>query len=116
MGISVTQDQEWVVDYIRLAPTRMFVRSVAKLYDIGSPGTASETRAPVDSGDGWLWRLHNYCSLEQRAEGTYEQCESISLTRSIPWGFGWLLSGMVENMARDTVTTTLSQVRKAFGK
>ncbi len=113
--ISVTQDQEWAIEYRTISPTRLFVPSrIARLYDVVNADTPAEKRTPGDEGEGWLWRLHNYCAFEQRAEGTYEQCESISLTRPIPWYAKLFVSGYVNTIPKETLETTLGQVRATF--
>ncbi len=75
--------------YTQLTPSRVHVRSYStRIAEVREPGTKAEAEAPVGNDSGFLWRFNNYCSLEGRAEGTYVQCESVSLSRAIPAGLG----------------------------
>ena len=110
--ITVVIDADYGVDYRALSPTRVVTRSVAtNLFEVAHAGTSSEKRTPADKGEGYLWRLNTYCWFDQRAEGVYEQCESVSLTRDIPFGFGWIVRPFVTGIPRETLEFTLGRVR-----
>lgn len=63
----------------------------------------------VDAGQehGFLWRQNTYWSYEERDGGLYIQVESVSLTRSIPTGLGWLVGPFVESVPRESLDFTL---------
>ena len=65
---------------------------------------------------GYLWRLNSYWRFEQRPEGVYVQCESITLTRGIPFGLGWLVGPFVTSIPRETLAFTLETTRAALLK
>jgi len=110
--ITVVMDADYVIDYERLSPTRVFATNVAtNLHQVHDAGEPDERREPGDQADGYLWRFHMWCSFDQREGGTYEQCESISLTRGIPWVFAWLVKPFVTGIPRETLEFTLSKVR-----
>ncbi len=110
--LTVVHDTDYLIDYQRLGPTRLYTKSVAmNIHHIESAGEPDERRIPGDQSSGFLWRLNTYCSFEERAEGTYEQCESISLTRSIPFGLGFLINPFVNDIPRETLEFTLGRVR-----
>jgi hypothetical protein len=44
----------------------------------------------------------------------YVQCESISLTRGIPFGVGWIVRPFVTSIPRETLEFTLETTRKAL--
>jgi hypothetical protein len=46
----------------------------------------------------------------------YVECESISLTRGIPPGFGWLVKPFVTSLPKDSLTFTLETTRKTLQK
>jgi hypothetical protein len=56
---------------------------------------------------GFLWRQNTYWSYEQRDGGLYIQVESVSLTRSIPTGLGWVVEPFVESVPRQSLEFTL---------
>ena len=110
--ITVTLDADYTVEYRRLDPHRLFTRSIASnIHEVSDPGKKTERRTPAERGQGYMWRLNTYCSFETRPEGTYEQCESISLTSEIPLLLS-MFSWVIKAIPRDTLTFTLGQVRK----
>jgi hypothetical protein len=44
----------------------------------------------------------------------YLQCESISLTRGIPLGLGWIVRPFVTSIPRETLAFTLDTTRKTL--
>jgi hypothetical protein len=111
--ITVVLDYDYDITYESRSPTRLTSTSVARrIFQVDSAGKPSERRRPVDEIDAFMWRLRTYCWFEQRAEGTYEQCESISLTRSVPFVARALgIGAIAEGIARDTLAFTLGRVR-----
>ncbi len=112
MTVTAVHDADYVIEYRRLSPTRLFTRNIAtSIRHVESAGEPGERAVPGDQSSGLLWRLHTYCSFEERPEGTYEQCESISLTRTAPFGLGWLINRFVDEIPRETLEFTLGRVR-----
>jgi hypothetical protein len=113
--ITVVIDADYRIDYRRLSASRLYTRSEAtNLFEVKSAGQPDEVRLPGDQTSGFLWRLNNYCWFEERSEGTYEQCESISLTRGIPFGLGLIVRPFVTGIPRETLEFTLGRVRDAL--
>lgn len=113
--IGVVLNTENDVQYARLTPSRVHVRSYStRIAEVRDPGTKAEAEAPVGNDSGFLWRFNNYCSLEGRAEGTYVQCESVSLSRAIPAGLGWIVGPFVTSIPRESLEFTLGSMRKAL--
>jgi hypothetical protein len=105
--ITVTLDADYTVEYRPLSPTRMWTKSTASnVYEVDG-----ETRKPAAQGRGFLYRLLNYCSFEQRSEGTYEQCESISLTTAVPVLLRLIVTPFVTSVPKETLEFTLGRVR-----
>ena len=113
--IGVVLNTENDVQYMRLTPSRVHVRSYStRIAEVREPGTTAEAEAPVGNDSGFLWRFNNYCSLEERAEGTYVQCESVSLSRAIPAGLGWIVGPFVTSIPKESLEFTLGSMRKAL--
>src|SRR5688572_10990391 len=109
--VTVVIDAEYAVHYRTLRPTTVVTRSVASnIYEVKDPGTPREQRTPADRGRGFLWRLNTYCWFDERPEGVYEQCESISLTRDVPFGLGWMIKPFITSIPRETMEFTLGTV------
>jgi hypothetical protein len=110
--ITVVLDADYGVDYRTLRPTAVVTKSVASnIYEVDGAGTPGERRTPAERGQGFLWRLNTYCWFDERPEGVYEQCESISLTRDVPFGLGWLIKPFVTSIPKETLEFTLGKVR-----
>jgi hypothetical protein len=87
-----------------------------RIAEVENPDTPGERELPVGRDGGYLWRLNTYWRLLERDGGTYLQCESVSLTRGIPMGLGWLIGPFVTSIPREslafTLETTAREVRK----
>lgn len=115
--ISVVLNTEYDVQYVPIPPNRMVVRSYAtRIAEVQHPDTAEEQERPVGHDSGFLWRFDNYCGLEEREGGTYIQCESISLSRDVPTGLGWLIRPFVTGIPRESLEFTLGTIRTALMK
>jgi hypothetical protein len=113
--IGVVLNTEYDVRYKRLSPTRVNVRSYStRIAELRDAGTANEKEAAVGDDSGFLWRFNNYCSLDGRVEGTYVECESVSLSRAIPIGLGWIVGPFVTSIPRESLEFTLGRMRKAL--
>jgi hypothetical protein len=44
------------------------------------------------------------------------ECESISLTRDIPFGLGWIVKPFVTSLPKDSLAFTLETTRKTLSK
>jgi hypothetical protein len=115
--LTVTVDADYAITYQPVGSSGFHVRSLANnIHIVDSPGSASERRTPAEQTFGFLWRLNTYCSFSEMRSGTYEQCESISLTRDIPFGLGPIVRPLVSGIPRETLDFTLGQVRKVVAR
>jgi hypothetical protein len=57
-----------------------------------------------------MWRLNTYWRVFERDGGTYVQCESISLSRDIPFGLGWIVGPFVTDVPKESLQFTLGRV------
>jgi hypothetical protein len=115
--ISVVLNTEYDVQYVPIPPNRMVVRSYAtRIAEVQHPDAPEEQERPVGHDSGFLWRFNNYCRLEERDGGTYIQCESISLSRDVPAGLGWLIRPFVTGIPRESLEFTLGTIRTALAK
>ena len=113
--ITVVVDANYRIDYTRIDATRMLVRTVARdLKEIEDPGTSNERAVAAEHGRGYVWRMNTYCAFDARADGTFEQCESISLSRGLPFGIGWMIEPFVTSVPKETLQFTLGHVRQAL--
>ncbi len=115
-GIAVVVNSEHEARFTRPAPDRAYSRIYStRIAEVENADTAAEREKPVGNDGGYLWRLYSYWRFLERDGGTYVQCESISLTRGIPTGLGWLIGPFVTSIPRESLTFTLEATRKALG-
>lgn len=113
--IAVTLNTEHEARFERPSPTRAHSRIVStRIAEVDEPGTPAEREKPVGNDSGFLWRLNSYWRFLERDGGVYVQCESISLTRDIPTGFGWIVGPFVTSIPRESLTFTLETTREAL--
>ncbi len=115
--IVVTYNTEHAVEYRRLGEARASSRSVAtKIAELDKAGTAQEREKPAGSDHGFLWRLNAYWRYEQMNGGVLIECESVSLSRDVPFGLGWLVNPKVEGIAKESLQKTLVSLRTELSK
>lgn len=90
------------------ASSRSFTTRIAEIEDASE---ATESEKPVGDDRGFLWRLNSYWRFQEEDGGVFVECESISLSRSIPFGLGWLIKGYVESIPRESLENTLTSIR-----
>ena len=117
VGVEVVIDADYAIEYRRFSQAKLYTRSVASnIHEVQSPGTPGETLVPAAKSRGFMWAINTYCSFEERAEGVYEQCESISLTRTAMWLVRAVASAVAGEIPRETLEMTLSKVRAGVVK
>ena len=115
--VSVVLNTEYDIRYVPVAPNRMHVRSYAnRIAEVENPGTPQEHEKPVGNDNGFLWRFNNYCGLELRNGGTYMQCETVSLSRDVPFGLGWFIRPFITGIPKESLEFTLNAMRTALTK
>jgi hypothetical protein len=115
--ITVVMDTAYDVTFARLdAQHEYSISRSTRIAEIDAAGTAKERTLSPSQEHGFLWRLNTYWSYEQRDGGLYMQIESVSLTRSIPTGLGWLIGPFVESVPRESLEFTLRATCNALDR
>jgi putative flippase GtrA len=110
--ITVTYNTEHDVEYRHLSDARASSRSVAsKIAELENAGTPQEREKPAGRDHGFLWRLNAYWRYEQVKDGVVIECESVSLSRSVPLLLRPFVTGTVERIARESLEKTLVSLR-----
>jgi hypothetical protein len=113
--ITVVLNTEHEARFTRVSPGFAHSRIVsARIAEVEEPGSPGEREKPVGNDGGYLWRLNTYWRFVERDGGVYVQCESVSLTRGIPAGFGWLIGPFVTSIPRESLTFTLETTRRVL--
>jgi hypothetical protein len=106
--LTVVLDITYDVAFFRLDERDGYSASRStKIQEIDAPGTERERALNAQDEHGFLWRLNNYWTYQERDGGLYIQIESDSLSRSIPAGLGWAIRPFVESIPRESLEFTL---------
>jgi putative flippase GtrA len=115
--ITVTYNTEHNVEYRTLSPSRASSRSIAtKIAELADTGTPQEREKAPGNDHGFLWRLNAYWRFEQTNGGVLIECESVSLSRSVPMLLRPFVAGTVERIARESLQKTLTSLKAELSK
>ncbi len=112
--VTVTYDTEHVLDYRRYGSTRASSRSVAtKIAELDGVGTDTEREKLQGEDRGFMWRLNSYWRYEQVNGGVIIELESLTLSRSVPFGLAVVVQPIIDRVARESIAGTLENIRHA---
>jgi len=113
--ITVTLDTDHDVHYTLLSAQRAVSRSyTTRIQEVADADTSQEYEKPVGNDGGFLWRLYSYWRFEEKEGGVYIECESISLTRDIPFVVSWLVKPFVTDIPKESLQATMGSTRHAL--
>lgn len=116
-GLTVVVNSDHDAVFTREAADRASSRiRSTRIAEVEEPGTPTERERPVGHDHGFLWRLNSYWRFLERDGGVYVQCESITLTRDIPFGFGVVVGSYTNRIPKETLTFTLEATRKELAR
>lgn len=108
--ITVVLNTDHEITYFPLDATRQHSRSrTTRIAEL----EGSHELTPGDD-HGLLWNLNSFWRFLERDGGVWIECEAISLTRGIPTGLGWLVTPIVRELPRESLTHTLEGTRRAL--
>ena len=111
--VTVHFNTEHEMRYVQHGVGRASSRSVAtRIAELEDAGTPDEREKPVGVDRGFLWRLNSYWRYEEVAGGVIVECESITLSRSIPSLVRWMVKPLIESAARESMERTLTSLRE----
>jgi hypothetical protein len=115
--ITVVMDTAYDINFGRLDAQHGYsIARSTRISEVDAAGTNAERTLDPRQEHGFLWRLNTYWSYEERDGGLSMQIESVSLTRSIPTGLGWVVGPFVESIPRESLEFTLRSVYSALRK
>lgn len=111
-AITVVMDTTYDVRFGRLdAQDGWSASRSTRVEEIADAGTSHERALGPQEEHGFLWRINTYWTWQERDGGLYLQVESVSLTRGIPTGLGWIVGPFVESVPRESLEFTLRAAR-----
>jgi hypothetical protein len=109
--VTVIYDTEHTVRFTRVDGTRASSTSVAtKIVEIDQAGTSKERALPAGRDSGYLWRLNAYWRYESVDGGVLVECESLTLSRRVPFGLQTVASPIISSTARESMEAALRAV------
>ena len=113
--IGVTMDTENEAKFFRPGADRAYslIRST-RVTEIAEAGTPQEHPKPAGEENGFMWRLNTYWRFLERDGGTYIQCESVTLSRDVPFALAWIIRPFVTQLPKESLTFTLEKARAAL--
>ena len=112
--VDVVFDVTQEAHYEQVAPGRWTCRAYAKnVREVRDAGTPQEKILPLGEGLGVFWRGYYYWSLESSGNGVIAELRTLSLSRAVPTGLGWIMRPVLQNVPRESLAATLQNTRKA---
>jgi hypothetical protein len=109
--MTVVYDTEHRVTFERLGPGRAASATVAtRIVEVDAPGTADERPLAAGEDHGFLWRLHAYWRYEAVDDGVIAECESLALSRPVPFGLGLIAGPIINGTAHGSMEAALGAV------
>jgi hypothetical protein len=114
-AITAVLNTEHQAELTRLREDRTFIRvrstRIAQVAEYGKP---EEAEMPIGKDSGFMWRLNTYWFLEQQPDGVYLECQSLTLSRGLPFLLGWIIKPFVNSIPRDSLKELVEGTRIAL--
>jgi putative flippase GtrA len=115
--VTVAYNTEHVVTYTRDPRGFATSRSVStRIAEIENYGTPAEGEKPIGDDRGFLWRMNSYWKYQPYQNGVIVELESITLSRSLPWGLRTIAQPIIDRVARESLARTLTSFAQRFAQ
>jgi hypothetical protein len=112
--LTATLDVDFETEALVESDNLVFLRSrAARIQEVEDAGKAGEKVLPVGQDSGFLWRQDAYWRLSQMPDGVYVELITLSLSRDIPTGLGWMIRPFLMSVPKETIEQTLQATRLA---
>ncbi len=113
--LTVVLNTEHQAVLTRLKKGRYFIRVLStRITEVENYGEPGESELPVGRDSGFLWRLNSYWFVEPQQDGVFIECQSLTLTRHIPFGLGWAVGPFVNSVPKDSLEELVDSTRQFF--
>ncbi len=110
--VTVVYHTEHLVRYQRYGANQASSSSIAtKIAEIERLSDNGEREKPEGHDRGFLWRMNSYWRYQQVSGGVIVECESITLSRSVPFLLGHIVRPLINSTARESMQRTLRSMR-----
>jgi hypothetical protein len=115
--LSAVFDTVHEVHFERHGPSRASSWSTAtRIVEVAEAGTPRERPKSSEEDRDLLWKWNAYWRYEQIENGVLVECESITLSRSVPLLLRPVAGPLVSHVARESMERTLAVFRDRFSK
>lgn len=112
--ITIVVNSEHTATYVTVSPTRMYSNShTTRIAEVEHAGKSNEREVPPEVDPGVFWQLNTYWRWEERDGGVYVECQSVTLTCTVPLGLGWLINPIIRALPGESLAYLLEAARKA---
>lgn len=110
--VTVVYNTEHFVRYRRYGTTRASSSSIAtKIAEVDYGRNGAEREKPEGHDHGYLWRMNSYWRYQEVKGGVIVECESLTLSRSIPSLLEYMVRPLIKSVARESMKRTLESFR-----
>lgn len=110
--VTVVYNTEHLVRYESYSPDKASSSSTAtKIAEVERLAGNAEQEKPEGHDKGFLWRMNSYWRYQQVPGGVIVECESMTLSRSIPAIFELMVRPIINKIARESMQRTLESMR-----
>jgi hypothetical protein len=114
--VTAVYNTEHDVRFGRPAPDRAVSTSAAtRIAEVARPGQPDEREQPPGRDRGFLWRWHAYWRYQDVPGGVLVECESLSLSRRVPFVLRYVAGPLIRDTAVESMDRTLVALRARFG-
>ena len=100
------------IRFTRHSPQRASSTSVAtKIAELEQLDGNRELEKPEGKDHGFLWRMNSYWRYEQTQAGIIVECESVTLSRSVPPLLKYMINPIINRIAKESLERTLESLR-----
>ncbi len=115
--VTVVYNTEHSVRVERFGLGRAMSTSIAtRIAEVDMPNSDREREMPEGHDHGFLWRLNSYWRYEQVDGGVIVECESVSLSRSIPSVLELFIRPLIDKTACESMQRTLGAMRNRLSR
>ena len=111
--ITVVYNTEHQVRFRKFADGKVSSSSVAtKIAEVERLENNLEKEKPIGQDRGFLWKMNSYWRYQQVPGGILIECESVTLSRSVPFLLEGVTRPIINNIARESMQRTLRELRQ----
>jgi len=115
--VTVIYNTEHLVRYRLQGSTRASSSSIAtKIAEVDHAHDGKEFEKPEGRDHGYLWRMNSYWRYQEVKGGVLVECESMTLSRSIPNLLEYIIRPIIKSVARESMKRTLESLRNRMVK